>query len=158
MESITIENKQNFWDLLRLRFYLHYLGQPVIYICLILGLLFVFDENAHGLQIVVGYFLIFTFPLLLLKQVYGYAARNNKTPIIFTFTSEKIHMTSGEYIKSDIYWKGVAKIIELKRWYLLYVNKRVAYSIPKKNFTAEQLNAFHEMILNVEVPKKKLHA
>lgn len=72
--------------------------------------------------------------------------------INYEFTDKKILLT-GESFISEMDWKNIYKILELKDWILIYQNRQVFNVIPKESF-GKNLTDFKSMVRNNNIKSK----
>ena len=114
-----------------LGYYLHFLPlpKPQIYQYITLFLITVAQPTAIYLTI---------------KRNYE-SSNHLKEPLQLEFTTEDVKM-QGESFYTQIAWKKVFKVEELKNWYMIYQNNLSAIIIPKSAFHGRQKEEF-ELIL-----------
>lgn len=71
-----------------------------------------------------------------------------KQPVSIEFTSNEIRIT-GESFYTMLMWPKIYKVVELKRWFLIYENNLAAVIIQKKAFTPNQAEAFKTLANDV---------
>ena len=66
-------------------------------------------------------------------------------PMEYTFTADKIIVT-GSSFNSERDWNQVFKIIELKRYFLIYENNMIFNMIPKSALSSEEIRGIREAL------------
>ena len=73
--------------------------------------------------------------------------------------SPKDFKINGESYYMEVKWEKLFKIVEKRKWFLLYQNNLSAILIPKKDMTALDINNFKKILKGVkEVPIELLEA
>lgn len=108
-------------------------------------------------QLLFGLFVVAGIPL----SVY-FAAKKNfassprlQEEIEYEITNEKFKLT-GTSFSSDMTWDKTYKIQELKNWFLIYQNRRVANLIPKSEMSPEQVESLRNLFRTFRNVKLKL--
>jgi len=161
----------NFNDYLKLNYILTYKNKWVIYIS-ILGLLMLLatglyysgltpwlyaKDNPPYFQFFFGIFTLIGIPC----SVYFSAKRNFKASerlqeeIEYELTNEKFKLT-GSSFSNEMTWDKTYKIQELKNWFLIYQNRKVANLIPKRNLSLEQTEYLRNLFKTFKNIKLKL--
>ncbi|HTB05999.1 MAG TPA: YcxB family protein [Bacteroidia bacterium] len=160
MEKITIETKLDIKDVYKVTLYSLYTNPFVIGISVFeLIMLFVKFINFIGYSFLIfpsGDFSDTTFPVwsficvgipvisyFLVKRA---SSKNLFAQRKYQFTKDSISIVSEDgSFKHEYKWSAILKVVELKKWLLIYMGRRQAYFIPKNAFTDLDVNAFREM-------------
>jgi hypothetical protein len=113
-------------------------GSPDTYFGLFLGLFFALGSRA---------------------TVYFTAKRNYRSGrfsenMTYVFTPEEIQII-GESFSSKFTWSKIYRVTENKTWVLIWQSRQQAHFIPKRDFTAEGLLRFQEIVGQQKGLKKK---
>jgi len=154
---MTIETKLDFKRYLELMFAMAY-RKPIMIVYNLLGLILLtlpliyflggnisYDKPPY-FQLVFAVFILALLPF----SVYTSAKKNFASPgklrekIIYEITEENILMT-GETFELKIEWDKIHKIMELKKWVLIYPNKKAAFILPKEDF-GERISDFRTLV------------
>lgn len=107
--------------------------------------------------------LIFSYALVFLPiSVYYNSIKNLRSNIIlketvfFTFSQEDIHIKC-ESIDTNLKWNVIKSVKELNSWYILFVDRKRGYFIPKSQFNSglDETN-FRSLLLSKTEIKKDL--
>lgn len=169
---MKFKSRINFNDYFKLNYILTYKNRWAIYISIV-GLLMlavtvlyysgltpeIFAKGTTPyFQLFFGLFTSIGIPI----SIYFMAKKNFKTSerlqeeIEYDFTNEKFKLT-GNSFSSEMTWDKTYKIQELKNWYLIYQNRKVANLIPKSNLSTDQieyLRTFFKTFRNVKLKLK----
>ena len=64
---------------------------------------------------------------------------------------------SGDGFGMELKWEQVFKLEELKKWFMVYTDKKAAYIIPKHAMTAAEASEFRGILKSINsVSRKKL--
>lgn len=154
---MTVETKIEKKDFIKLMYIMVYRKPIVIFLNLIgilmiigsvsyiLGFKDLFDEPPY-FQSVFGLFITILLPLSVWKSAVKNFSSNGrlKEGIIYQFTDSSISI-QGNSFKSEMDWKKTYKVIELKKWILIYQNKLVFNVIPKESF-GSNLQDFKDLV------------
>lgn len=84
------------------------------------------------------------------------SARGLKDPIVYTFTESGVY-AKGENFESALAWSLYYKIVETKRYFILYQNNMVLNLVPKAAFKSqEQIRELRSLIASQASLKQKL--
>ena len=168
---MRFKSRINFNDYLKLNYTLTYKNRWVIYISII-GLLMLVvtllyysglmpeifaKENPPYFQLFFGLFTLVGIP----SSIYFTAKKNFKTSerlqedIEYEFTNDKFKLT-GTSFSSEMTWDKTYKIQELKNWFLIYQNGKVANPISKRNLSLDQIEYLRNLFKNFKNVKLKL--
>jgi len=163
---IKITTQLNFKEYLSLQYTLTYSNGWLIWVSLcglaallgsimqLFGLMDNYDKQYWGLFFGI---LVLIFPWL----IYRTAKRNFKThqilqeEISYDFFPDRLVITSS-YSNSEIPWKKIYKIKELKNWFLIYQSDRIANLISKSCLSPEEVLSIRYILSGVSGPKLKL--
>jgi|GEM_PF-3326515 len=161
---IVIKTKLTFRDLFIYRIYTLY-RKPFILLPVGLGVAcwtrtaFTYHQNHEfpwdGIFITV--FLLFGLPLVIYfssKRIY-LKDRNMKEPCIYTFSKNNIKV-NGTFINDEFSWAYIARVVETKRWILLFHNSYNANVITKRGVPDEDLANLRMLILEKRLVNTKL--
>lgn len=113
-------------------------------------------ENTQNLlgNIVLVLFIIFLsiIKYLQLRKIYK-TNTNIKEELAYTFSNEKI-IIQGKTFKSEIEWKTIYEIRELKNLFLILYDSHSKNMIPKKDFTKDQILELRNIIKSNNVKSK----
>ena len=169
MYPITISTQISQGDYLKLSYLLTY-RKPILIFCSIAGLgmlvlsllhfagLYMVDGQTPYIPLVAGFFMAVYLPFAVYRNSNKTYTSNRllQEKINYQFDLERINVI-GESFKSEIEWKNIYKILELKNWVLIYQNSAVANLVPKKSLNKEQQTAFSKFIKEVaekhKIPK-----
>jgi hypothetical protein len=109
------------------------------------------DQNiTYGADIfllVIGILFICLLPLI----AWLAAGRASTSNPVFIFTHDRMHISYVNVMTIETLWKAIPQLTEHKKWYVITDIKKHAYYLPKNAFTAEQQNAFKELLTNAGV-------
>jgi hypothetical protein len=162
---MTVESKLDFNRYLSLMYLLTYRRAIIISlttcgcISLIGSILYIHKYNVSDytlpfLYLAFGLFIIVIFPAV----IYWNARRNFfshsrlQEKIMYEFSDQKIKII-GETFNSEMDWTKTYKILELKRWILIYHNRIIANIIPKESF-GTNLNDFRNLVMSKSIKFK----
>lgn len=169
MYPITISTQISQGDYLKLSYLLTY-RKPIIIFCTIAGAvmltfsllhfagLYMVDIQSPYIPLVAGFFMAVYIPIAVYRNAIK-TFRSNKLlqeRINYLFDLEKVSV-QGESFNSELAWKNIHKILELKNWVLIYQNSAVANLVPKKSMRGEQLSDFKKLIHEVTERHKILN-
>lgn len=77
-----------------------------------------------------------------------YSSSHLKQPVSIEFTQDEIRIT-GESFYTMLMWPKMFKVVELKRWFLIYENNLAAVIIQKRAFTPTQAQAFRTLAKDI---------
>ena len=152
--SFQLEEK----EYVKLMFFLTY-RKPIIIFCTIAGAvmltfsllhfagLYMVNSQSPYIPLVAGFFMAVYMPIAVYRNAIK-TFRSNKLlqeRINYLFDLEKLSV-QGESFNSELAWKNIHKILELKNWVLIYQNSAVANLIPLKSFEPNQLASFKTLI------------
>jgi hypothetical protein len=162
---MTIDTKLDFKKYLGLMYIMTY-RKPMMIFFTLLGLILVFFPLLYFLgcnipydkppyfQLLFGIFIVSLLPV----SVYLGAKKNFSSlgklqeRIIYVFTEENMRMT-GETFDFELEWTKVRRILEMRKWILIYQSKTTAFILPKESF-GENLNEFRSLIRRTKIPAK----
>lgn len=125
-------------------------------------LLLIFFSNPSSLDSPPYLMLVFPVFILAFPLLVYYGARKNfktnarlKERMSYEFTNEGLRIT-GQSFESNLSWDGVHRLVEAKKWILVYESASLAIPIPKSAFTPDQLSEFKEFLKSQDGIKTKL--
>lgn len=81
-----------------------------------------------------------------------YSSNHLRETLEMNLTEEEIKIR-GESFYMEILWSKIYKIVEKKRWFLIYQNNLSAILIPKKELSPEQIKEIKEILKPVKTVK-----
>ena len=164
MNEITLKVKLEFTELIKLRFNLAYRSPSIILLSIIgLGMLLVVVFHLFGVKIrdnddFPTYQTTFSFLSFIVIPISIFLSTRQDL-ISNKFISQNIqylfsdnHFTiTGETFNMQNSWTDLNKIVEYKKWFLLYTSKTQAIIIPKDRFeNITTLKKFRDLIKNLD--------
>lgn len=164
MNEITLKVKLEFTELIKLRFNLAYRSPSIILLSIIgLGMLLVVVFHLFGVKIrdyddFPTYQATFSFLSFIVIPISIFLSTRQDL-ISNKFISQNIqylfsdnHFTiTGETFNMQNSWTDLNKIVEYKKWFLLYTSKTQAIIIPKDRFeNITTLKKFRDLIKNLD--------
>lgn len=161
----------NFKDYLKLNYTLTYKSKWIIFISII-GLLMLLaaglyysglvpwlyaEDSPPRVPIIFGLFTSIGVPC----SVYFTAKRNFKSSerlqeeIEYELTNDKFKMT-GSSFSNEMTWDKTYKIQELKHWFIVYQNRKVANLIPKRSLSSEDTEYLRNLFRTIKNARLKL--
>ncbi len=115
--------------------------------------------NPPVFQLILGLFFMIGFPSLLYYQIKKNFNSNKQVQedIKYTFTPDII-LVNGETFNSEMSWEKVYKVKESKDLIFIYQSRQIAYFIPKRYFSGQQLQDFKQMVNRMSGIKIKFKA
>ncbi len=164
---MKIKTKLTFKEYLGLMFTLTYRNGWILFIAVIgiLDLLFVclyfiglpIFKEPPVMPIILGLSFTFLLPVSIFlsakKNFYSNARLQEEVEYEFYWNKMK---TKGSSFNSEIEWKKSYKIVELKKWFLIYQSRQVANLIPKRSLDGSQLSELRNIFRNLVDVKVKL--
>jgi hypothetical protein len=118
---------------------LSFLPEPQFYQCTTLGLIFLVQPTVIYLTI---------------RRTYVSSNHLGET-LEMTFDPELIRIT-GESFYTELAWARIFKVVELRKWYMIYQNTLSAVLVPKRAFNGKEEAAFRQVVRTVAGPKVHL--
>ncbi|MEP7263904.1 MAG: YcxB family protein [Bacteroidota bacterium] len=83
----------------------------------------------------------------MIKKNYN-SSNHLKERLLIGFGDQEIKIT-GDSFYMELNWSKIYKVVELKKWFLIYQNNLSAILVPVKSFDEEQLSSFKKMLLSI---------
>lgn len=161
---MTIKTKMSFKEFIRLNIdilfedivlkfgFLFLLVFPIL--AIISNTVYYFNLQNLLIAIFILLFLLFIilFKFFQLKKVYK-TNKYIKEELVYTFSNDKFFLESDSF-KREIDWKTLYKVNELKHQFLIYFDSYTKNTIPKKDFTKDQISELRNIIKNNNVKAK----
>ena len=157
MDELVIHTAWTEQDIKKGAFYNIIVRRPVLQIlCLLLflGGLFclIFSDIMRLHYIFAIIFMVYPFVLLFLqfRQIKRVVARRKDwlgQPQVITISDESITLRS-DIENQDLDWGNIRAVRELSDQFLCYTTVNRLIYLPKRDFSAEQINAFRGMVIN----------
>ena len=109
-------------------------------------------------ELTVGLFLTVILPIVTLlnaRNSFKSTKRINEL-IAYEFDANVIQLT-GESFNSTLSWDKIYDLTENKDWIFIWHNKHSASVVPKRDFSIENLSAFHVIVKNQKQLKCNQH-
>lgn len=158
--QITLEDNR------RANFYFTYSRPIMIVFCALalffaVALLFLYASGSAISKVnlyIIVFYIVYVFliiPLMVYvrtKKQYE-SNKNLHKPITYDFTDEGVELKSDD-ISSRYRWENVYQVRESKNLFYIYQSKAVANLLPKRNFSAEEIVEFRDLIKRKGIKSK----
>ncbi|MBW8361359.1 MAG: YcxB family protein [Kaistella sp.] len=104
-------------------------------------------------------FIVIVQPFMIFYTIYrNYQSSNHlRETLDMRLTDTRIKIR-GESFYMEILWPRIFKIVERKRWFLIYQNNLSAIIIPKRDLEESEINEIREILKGIEEVPLKLNA
>lgn len=155
---MKIKTKLIFKEYLKLVFTLYY-SKPINMLVSIIGVIMFIGAILYFLGVdiptdsppyivlLLGFLIVVVSPLstyIGARRAY-FSHKNLQETIIYEFKESSLKLI-GETFNSEVAWSSIHKVLEFKRWILIYHSKGIANIIPKQSFQGTQLADFKALI------------